>query len=77
VSYFIKIDLISSLLPRFVDPGSTLICVGIYGPISHTLGAKPKFQGPTASEFAGLISTLSLQRWTSSRKALNTINFSL
>jgi len=33
ISYFIYIDLISSLLdPRLVDPGSTLLYVGAYGP---------------------------------------------
>jgi len=33
MSYFIYIDLISSLLdPRLVDLGSTLIYVGTYGP---------------------------------------------
>jgi len=33
MSYFIYTDLISSLLdPRLVDPGSTLIHAGAYGP---------------------------------------------
>jgi len=33
--YFIYTDLISSLLERLVDPGSTLIYVGAYDPIFH------------------------------------------
>jgi len=33
MSYFIYTDFISSLLdPRFVDPGSSLIYIGAYGP---------------------------------------------
>jgi len=38
MSYFIYADLISSLLnPRHVDPGSTLIHVGAYGPLDMML----------------------------------------
>jgi len=38
MSYFTYIDLITGLLdPRLVDPGSTLIYVGAYVPISNTV----------------------------------------
>jgi len=41
MSYFIYTDLIRSLLdPRFVDPGSTLIHVGAYGPKSTRSGVR-------------------------------------